>query len=510
MGKKDAKQNRSGNTPPKNRSGMSLQNVMDDLNVRFIINCPEEELRSLERVFTQVEQACWFYEDFYRATYKHLPHLGLKEFSKEFVKRCPTLKKALGLADEDAVATALNSFTKYKRKVPVCGCIMLNSNMDQCVLVKGWIPGSSWSFPKGKINADEPELDCAVREVLEETGFDTTNHIHNPETDFIERNERGQKIRLYIARDVPSEFQFLTQTRKEISEIRWFDLTSLQKGSLGQGEGLSIFTAARFVTDLTLWVEQNRGSIDVCTSTTTTNTITSHSTTPTNNSKPTKSQRKKKNKSSSTPTSTASSPRESDVETNSAAGNPKDKRRSSTCDVATFGAESNAGWSVEDMFEVNERKFGIVNSFNINEYTTPLPDAATQAKALEEYQRLQATHGTKVRSRGRSTSGKSPKLQPQPKQQRDMRRHSVGSGAELAPSVASMFAAFSQSRPTMPPLPPQPTSTSLPAPSLTAPSLPANNSFPANVKSMASEHCGALVAPPISFSFNREEILSCI
>jgi len=33
------------------------------------------------------------------------------------------------------------------------------------LLVKGWSARSGWGFPKGKINKEEPDIDCAVREV---------------------------------------------------------------------------------------------------------------------------------------------------------------------------------------------------------------------------------------------------------------------------------------------------------------------------------------------------------
>lgn len=32
-------------------------------------------------------------------------------------------------------------------------------------MVKGWNSKSSWGFPKGKINKDEKESECAIREV---------------------------------------------------------------------------------------------------------------------------------------------------------------------------------------------------------------------------------------------------------------------------------------------------------------------------------------------------------
>lgn len=35
----------------------------------------------------------------------------------------------------------------------------------QVLLVKGWNKGAAWSFPRGKINKEEPEAMCAVREV---------------------------------------------------------------------------------------------------------------------------------------------------------------------------------------------------------------------------------------------------------------------------------------------------------------------------------------------------------
>jgi len=46
----------------------------------------------------------------------------------------------------------------------VCGAILLNPNLDKCLLVKSW-QRNLWSFPGGKINKDESELECAKREV---------------------------------------------------------------------------------------------------------------------------------------------------------------------------------------------------------------------------------------------------------------------------------------------------------------------------------------------------------
>lgn len=105
-------------------------------------------------------------------------------------------------------------FTHYKVRVPVCGGIILNPRMDKVVMVKGYM-SKSWGFPKGKINKDERPIDCALREVLEETGFNCGNRIN--EDNVIQLISRQQSISLYIIPDVPEDTRFETQTRKEIS-----------------------------------------------------------------------------------------------------------------------------------------------------------------------------------------------------------------------------------------------------------------------------------------------------
>lgn len=83
--------------------------------------------------------------------------------------------------------------------------------------MKGWKASAAWGFPKGKINQDEPERDCAVREVLEETGFDCSSLLPTDSPDFLELTMREQKIRLYIVPGVCESTHFEALTRKEIS-----------------------------------------------------------------------------------------------------------------------------------------------------------------------------------------------------------------------------------------------------------------------------------------------------
>ncbi|KAK8476902.1 hypothetical protein V6N11_055055 [Hibiscus sabdariffa] len=105
-------------------------------------------------------------------------------------------------------------FTDYKVRVPVTGAIILDKTYELCILVKGW-KGTSWSFPRGKKNKDEEDHACAIREVLEETGFDVSGLLNKDE--YIEVIFGQQRVRLYIISGVKDDTAFAPLTKKEIS-----------------------------------------------------------------------------------------------------------------------------------------------------------------------------------------------------------------------------------------------------------------------------------------------------
>ncbi|KAI9698680.1 MAG: mRNA-decapping enzyme subunit 2 [Candelina mexicana] len=146
---------------------------------------------------------------------------------------------------------------------------MLNEAMDEVVLVKGWKKGANWSFPRGKINKDEKDLDCAVREVYEETGFDLKEAGlvgEGPQMKYIEVTMREQHMRLYVFRGVPTDTHFEPRTRKEISKIQWYKLSELPtlkkvRQQQGRGEDLAInankfYMVAPFLVPLKKWIHQ--------------------------------------------------------------------------------------------------------------------------------------------------------------------------------------------------------------------------------------------------------------
>ena len=237
---------------------------LDDLCVRFIINLPREELESVERICFQVEEAQWFYEDFIRPLDPALPSLTLKSFAMKIFRHCPLMSNWSEYHHNAAFA----EFLAYKTRVPVRGAIMLNKEMDEVVLVKGWKKGANWSFPRGKINKGEPDLDCAIREVYEETGFDVRQAGLVPDDEkvkYIEIAMREQHMRLYVFPGVPKDTYFEPRTRKEISKIDWYKLSELPtfKKSKQQDEGLAananrFYMVAPFLTPLKKWISQQK------------------------------------------------------------------------------------------------------------------------------------------------------------------------------------------------------------------------------------------------------------
>ncbi|KAF2225911.1 Dcp2, box A domain-containing protein, partial [Elsinoe ampelina] len=236
---------------------------LDDLCVRFIINLPQEELESVARICFQIEEAQWFYEDFIRPIDPTLPSMNLKQFSLKILGHCPLTSS---FSDEQHLA-AYQEFLGYKTRVPVRGAIMLNPEMDHVLLVKGWSKSASWSFPRGKINKDEDDLDCAVREVWEETGFDISEAGLVPdrgEVKAIDITMRDQNMRLFVFRNVPMDTHFEPKTRKEISKIQWYrlnDLPTLKKNRQGHqsdgGEAYNpnkFYMVAPFLQPLKKWI----------------------------------------------------------------------------------------------------------------------------------------------------------------------------------------------------------------------------------------------------------------
>ncbi|KAI1094645.1 hypothetical protein F5B19DRAFT_444128 [Rostrohypoxylon terebratum] len=242
---------------------LTLEDWLDELCCRFLINLPPADLSSVARICFQIEEAQWFYEDFIRPIDPTLPSMSLRKFTLKMFDYCPILTS---FSEEDHLA-AFDQFMIYKTRVPVRGAILLNSSMDAVVLVRGFKKGATWSFPRGKINMDEDDLDCAVREVYEEIGYNIRESgliKANTPAQFFEVTMQGQQVKLYVFRGVPEDTVFNTRTRKEIGAIKWYKVEELptyrkKKGGKVNGSGNEKFyMVAPFMLPLRQWVVKQK------------------------------------------------------------------------------------------------------------------------------------------------------------------------------------------------------------------------------------------------------------
>lgn len=108
----------------------------------------------------------------------------------------------------------IDIYEDYKSLIPVRGGILLNFDMDKVLLVTNY-NCRMFGFPKGKINENESDEACALREIKEEVGYEADKSIKAQ--DYLELPDGH--IKLYIITNVPEDFRFETNTKGEIGLI---------------------------------------------------------------------------------------------------------------------------------------------------------------------------------------------------------------------------------------------------------------------------------------------------
>jgi len=250
--------------------------ALDDVHSRFILNLPMAELSSSDRIFFQLEQAFWFYEDFYcnttgvdgieiKNTNKNIPKFKyLYPFAQKMFYFSPLLKPLKHKFNE-----MWKDFSSYKRSISTYGTILINDDCTKVILCQDWY-GKSWTFPAGKVNENETGIEAASRETYEETGFDVNciygdtsrkPYVYNQtwtnlrEEDALVYTEdyggpsNNKRRTCYVCKSVPDDFDFNPVARKEVSQVCWIELKDLTT--------YKTFAVLPFVNQLRRWIRKN-------------------------------------------------------------------------------------------------------------------------------------------------------------------------------------------------------------------------------------------------------------
>lgn len=80
-----------------------------------------------------------------------------------------------------------------------------------------------WSLPKGKRRRREAALDCALREVREETGLHCDANLELPTVRYTDRRGRRRLVRYWTMHPVAGEFT----PNDEVDQICWVSVRSV-------------------------------------------------------------------------------------------------------------------------------------------------------------------------------------------------------------------------------------------------------------------------------------------
>nr|CAH8872968.1 unnamed protein product [Trichobilharzia regenti] len=197
-------------------------NVLLHLYTRFILNLSEEIKRectkNFVRIFFEVERAHWFYVD-YCIEDPSVGGVDMFGLTQQLFKKFPYIvPKGINWQEK------FIEWRKYRGSTCTGSVIIIDEHYKMILLVQGFY-GNRWSLPGGKVNQNESLVDCAAREVMEETGLDLGNRI-SPSL-YIDRHIGGTLRRAFIVEGLPRTSRLKPGTKNEIEAITWFEVADL-------------------------------------------------------------------------------------------------------------------------------------------------------------------------------------------------------------------------------------------------------------------------------------------
>lgn len=220
------------------------------------------------KLMMNMEQAFWYYVDFYSDKDATLPKYNFKSFTLQMLRYWMVINPSVMIYTRGFELNKLIKKHKdYRKSVPSYGAILLNPEMTKCVIVKSWNK-NVWNFPKGKINnyqsdsdsceSCENEIECAIREIKEELSFDISNQIN--QNLYLENIFKGKLSKLFIIPNVSLTTHFKTQTRKEIDEIKWMLIDNIPyENQKPNKTNRHLWPLTKFERSLRNWIKNKKG-----------------------------------------------------------------------------------------------------------------------------------------------------------------------------------------------------------------------------------------------------------
>ena len=111
---------------------------------------------------------------------------------------------------------------ELKKKLIAGGGLVLNEKGELLMIYRR----GKWDLPKGKLDEGETIEDCAVREVMEETGLTSVERgelLEISHHEYFDRHLQEEVIKEthWFAMKARGEQELIPQTEEDITDIRW-------------------------------------------------------------------------------------------------------------------------------------------------------------------------------------------------------------------------------------------------------------------------------------------------
>lgn len=188
-----------------------------------------KNLDDMYGIMSDIQTCYWKYIDEH-----NIADLFFKQFAMEMFRFLPYLRQFTKIS---IFMKLHREFVRAKKRMPVSGAILLSKD-DKCVLLVQSYRTEHWSFPRGKIEAQDVGSfeHCALREVYEETSI-KIDKLLVPD-DFIELMVNQAVTHLFVIRDVsmtPCE----PRMKNEIKQCKWFEIANLRE-TLNDNQSFSV------------------------------------------------------------------------------------------------------------------------------------------------------------------------------------------------------------------------------------------------------------------------------
>eukprot|EP00913_Durusdinium_trenchii_P010836 g10165.t1 len=174
--------------------------------------------------FSNSKKAHWFYLDEI-VEHEKGSYPALDVFA--FVELLAETKEVLrSLRHPDEWVELYRRWSDRRMSKGRAGAVIFDGRLESILMVQSF--RGSFSFPAGKLEDDETEVECAIREVQEELGMDLSQLLNERQhvKAILSDKERRIPMTLFVI-STPEKVQVKPSTKKEIQKIAWIHVTKL-------------------------------------------------------------------------------------------------------------------------------------------------------------------------------------------------------------------------------------------------------------------------------------------